>query len=135
MGNETGYLVAMSLDSRPEPLRLAPGTVVTLESNYTAEDHFGVMALCARCSACSASRLLRGGQSRCLGIAMVAQLCGLSKHCGLRHFCSSAAAQLQVIMWHQLATDACSTLGAGQDVRGLRRLRHQLPWCCHVQIR
>ena len=39
--------MAMSLDSRPEPLLLAPGTVVTLESNYSAEDHFGVMALCA----------------------------------------------------------------------------------------
>ena len=45
MGNEKGYLVAMSLDAKTEPQVLQPGTVVTLESNYTAADHYGVMAL------------------------------------------------------------------------------------------
>ena len=122
MGNETGYLVAMSLDSRPEPLRLAPGTVVTLESNYTAEDHFGVMALCAPVLCALYKLPAAWGPITLLRIAMVAWLCGLAKHCGLQSLGSSAAAQLQVIMWHQLATGACSTLGAGQDVRGLCRL-------------
>ena len=45
MGNETGYLVAMSQDARQEPLVLAPGTGVTLESAYDVADHFGVMGL------------------------------------------------------------------------------------------
>ena len=45
MGNETGYLVAMSQDARQEPLVLAPGTRVILESAYDVADHFGVMGL------------------------------------------------------------------------------------------
>ena len=35
----------MSLDDKPEPVVLAPGTQVVLESVYATEDHFGVMAL------------------------------------------------------------------------------------------
>ena len=39
--------MAMSKQARTEPLVLPAGTVVTLESSYRAENHYGVMALYA----------------------------------------------------------------------------------------
>lgn len=45
VGNEKGYLVAMSQDTKDEPLVLPPGTQVILESAYDVADHFGVMGL------------------------------------------------------------------------------------------
>lgn len=46
VGDEHGYLVAMSQTVMEEPKQILPGTIVTIESVYDSSlDHFGVMAL------------------------------------------------------------------------------------------
>ena len=46
IGNESGFLVAMSQQVFSEPMEVTPGMVVTIEAEYAADQpHYGVMAL------------------------------------------------------------------------------------------
>ena len=44
IGNEDGYLVAMSMHAREEPLVIPPGTNVTMQAIYRPEQHYGASA-------------------------------------------------------------------------------------------